>query len=75
MIYPNINPQEAIDYWQDITKIPKENFRYNIAVSRASQGKRPKHLLPYGTLQIRINGRREFFKIKGLIDGIIKATR
>ncbi|MDP3800457.1 MAG: hypothetical protein Q8Q90_03490 [bacterium] len=72
-IYPNINPQAAIGYWQSITKIPKEHFRYQVALSRASQGKRPKHLLPYGTLQIRVVSRQEFFKIRGLIDGIIKS--
>ena len=74
MIYPNLNPKESIDYWQNITKIPKENFRYQVALSRASQGKRPKHLLPYGTIQLRISKRQEFFKIKGLIDGIVKST-
>ncbi|TSC91286.1 MAG: Resolvase helix-turn-helix protein [Parcubacteria group bacterium Gr01-1014_2] len=73
MIYPNLNPKKSVDYWQSITKIPKENFRYQVALSRASQRKRPKHLLPYGTLQLRVSRRQEFFKIKGLIDGIIKS--
>lgn len=72
MIYPGMVGERAIGYWQGVTKIPKENFRYQVALSRASQEKRPKHLLPYGTLQLRINKRQEFFKIKGLIDGIIK---
>lgn len=73
MIYPNLNPHESIEYWQGITKIPLKNFRYQVALSRASRGKRPKHLLPYGTLQLRVVKRQEFFKIKGLIDGIIKS--
>lgn len=75
MIYPNIVATEAINYWQHITQIPKEYFRCQVAVSRASQGKRPKHLLPFGTLQIRVTRRQEFFKIKGLIDGIIRALK
>ena len=74
MIYPNINPLEALQYWQNITKVPAENFRTQMTVSRASQGKRPWNLLPYGTLQLRVNKRQNFFKIKGLIDGIIKGT-
>ena len=74
MIYPSINPSEALKYWQNITKIPIENFRTQMTVSRASQGKRPWNLLPYGTLQLRVNKRQNFFKIKGLIDGIIKTT-
>lgn len=73
MIYPSINPQKAIQYWQGITQIPTENFRTQMAVSRASQGKRPWNLLPYGTLQLRISKRQEFFKIRGLIDGVIKS--
>ena len=74
MIYPNINPQKAVQYWQSITQIPVENFRTQLTVSRASQGKRPWNLLPYGTLQLRVSQRQEFFKIRGLMDGIIKAT-
>ena len=74
MIYPGIIPEEAMDYWQSLTKIPKENFRYQVALSRASQRKRPKNLLPYGTLQLRVSQRQEFFKIRGLMDGIIKAA-
>lgn len=74
MIYPNMKAETAINYWQAITKIPRENFRCQEALSKASQQKRPKHLLPYGTLQLRINRRQEFFKIRGLIDGIVKAV-
>ena len=73
MIYPNIDPQKAVQYWQNITQIPIENFRTQLTVSRASQGKRPWNLLPYGTLQLRVSQRQEFFKIRGLIDGIIKS--
>lgn len=75
MIYPNTNPQKAIRYWHSITQIPVENFRTQITVSRASQGKRPWNLLPYGTLQLRVSKRQEFFKIRGLIDGIVKAAK
>ncbi|MDO8496840.1 MAG: hypothetical protein Q7S43_05330 [bacterium] len=74
MIYSGINSLAAIDYWHNVTRIPKENISYFVALSRASKGIRPKNLLPYGTLQIRINRRQEFFKIRGLMDGIIKAA-
>ena len=72
MIYPNLDPEQAVNYWQKITGIPKDRVHYYKALSRASQGKRPKNLLPYGTLQIRVNDRLNFFKTMGLIDGIIK---
>lgn len=73
MIYPNFSSQKSINYWQTLTGIPIERFRAYKAISRASKGIRPKNLLPYGTLQIRVNRRQEFFKIRGLIDGIIKS--
>ena len=73
MIYPNLSPIKSVKYWQNLTKIPKDRIRYQVALSRASQSKRPKHLLPHGTFQIRVSQRQDFFKIRGLIDGIIKA--
>lgn len=71
MIYPSLNPSASMNYWHRITKIPKERIRYQVALSRANQNKRPKNLLPYGTFQIRVSQRQEFFKIRGLIDGLI----
>ena len=75
MIYPNIVPSRAIKYWQNLTQIPEQNFRTQMAISRSSQNKRPWNLLPYGTLQLRVNKRQDFFKIRGLMDGIIKAIK
>ena len=72
MIYPNLSSSRSINYWQNITKIPIENFRTQMAISRSSQGKRPWNLLPYGTFQVRVSKRQEFFKVRGLMDGIIK---
>ena len=74
-LYPNLSPQKSVNYWAKITKIPINQFRYYTALSRASRQKRPKNILPYGTLHIRVRRRQEFFKIKGLIDGIIKSMQ
>jgi len=73
-IYSGMIPEEAINYWQKLTGIPRENFRCQMALSRASQGRRPNNLLPHGTLQLRVVKRQEFFKIRGLMDGIIKSA-
>ena len=73
-IYPNINKEEAVDFWSKITKIPKERFGVTEQISRASRGKRPKNSLPYGTLSLTINDYRKFFQIKGWIDGLIRQT-
>lgn len=72
-IYPKQSKEQAIQYWQQVSGIPLGNIKTYILVSRTSQGKRPKNLLPYGTFYIVISRRQGFFKIKGLIDGIIKA--
>jgi len=72
MGYPNTDSTRAILYWKKITGLSKNRFRFYSALSSRSNGVRPKNLLPYGTLQLRINKRQDFFKIKGLIDGIIK---
>ncbi|MBI3335820.1 MAG: hypothetical protein HY001_05000 [Candidatus Portnoybacteria bacterium] len=69
-----VNAEKSLAYWQSITRLPKINFYFHKAISKASGGKRPKNLLPYGTLQLRVNKRREFFQIRGLIDGIILAS-
>lgn len=71
MIYPSLDPKKSIAYWRSISGIPKERFRCYSTISRASNGKRPRNLLPYGTLQIRVHKRHHFFKIRGLIDGIV----
>src|SRR3989344_1061208 len=74
-IYPGMSYDKSVQYWSKITGVPSDIIPAYTALSRASQGKRPKNLLPYGTLQIRVNRRQEFFKIRGLMDGIIKAAK
>ncbi|TSC74046.1 MAG: Resolvase helix-turn-helix protein [Parcubacteria group bacterium Gr01-1014_33] len=71
-IYPQQSLADACTYWRGITGIPEERIKAYVAVSPASRGKRPKNLLPHGTAYLRINSRQEFFKVRGLIDGIIK---
>jgi transcriptional regulator with XRE-family HTH domain len=71
-IHPNINAKRAINFWSKITKIPKEKFGISTQISRASQRKRPKNSLPYGTLKLSVHSRQKFYQIKGWIEGIIK---
>lgn len=73
-IHNNIDSQSVIQFWSDVCNIPKERFRTTRQTSRASKGKRPHNSLPYGTLKLNVNGRQNFFKIKGWIDGLIKRT-
>lgn len=71
-IQPNLSRNNAYNYWRNITGIPKENLRIYEVISRTSQRRRPGNLLPYGTVHIRVRSRKEYFKMKGVIDGIIK---
>lgn len=73
LIQPNLSSIQAFNYWHSITKIPKERLLVYKTISKSSNGKRPKNLLPYGTFQLKVRRRQEFFKIKGMIDGITKA--
>lgn len=69
-IHPNIKEKTAIEFWSNVTAIDKSKFKITRQVSRASQGKMPKNSLPYGTLDITVSGRRDFYKIKGWINGL-----
>jgi len=74
-IYPSIEEKKAINFWSKVTKLPKSRFRTTNQISRASKGKRPYNSLPYGTLDLRVNSRQEFFWIRGWIDGLIKQIK
>lgn len=73
-IYPGIIKEEAIRFWSKVMCIPENKFSASFMISKASQGKRPKNLLPNGTLDLRVFSRKKFFEIMGLIDGLIKQS-
>jgi len=73
-IYQSISADEAKEFWSKITNLPKSRFYIVTQVSRASQNKRPFNILPYGTVAIKINSRQQFYKVKGMIKGIILKT-
>lgn len=70
-IYSSINPNQAKKFWSGVTKLPIDRFYIVNQVSRASQGKRAFNQLPYGTVVIKVNNRKLFFKVKGMIKGVI----
>jgi len=73
-IHPNISKKSAINFWAKVTRIPQKRFRITRQISRASQRKRPRNSLPYGTLKLDVSGHQNFFKIKGFIEGLIRQT-
>jgi hypothetical protein len=71
MTHKNINVNKAVKFWSNLTKIPKNQFIKSCsAVSKASKGKRNPNSLTYGTVHIRINDVKLFFRIIGWIDGL-----
>ncbi len=61
---------EAINFWHKLTGVPKENFiRTCVSISRASLQKRNKKL-QYGTIHLRVNNVKHFFRLIGWIDGL-----
>lgn len=70
-IYPSLVSSQCKNFWSEITKLPENRFYIVTQVSRASQNKRPFNILPYGTIAIKVNSRIQFYKVKGMIQGII----
>jgi hypothetical protein len=71
MTHKNINIDKAVKFWSNLTRIPENQFIKSCsAVSKASKGKRNPNSLTYGTVHIRINDVKLFFRIIGWIDGL-----
>ena len=69
-LYPDTNINQAKKYWSKITSLPENKFYIITQVSLSSQGKRPYNKLPHGTAVIRAGGRKHFYLMKGMIEGI-----
>ncbi len=69
-LYPDTSKSAARKFWSVTTKLPPERFYVSTFVSRASKGRRRKHALPYGTLAIRVNDRKTFFRVKGMVHAL-----
>ena len=71
-LYSTIERSKARRYWSKVAGLPEERFYIVEQISRASLRKKAYNTLPYGTVVIKVNSRLEFFKIKGMIDGLIQ---
>lgn len=69
-IYPDSDVEQARKFWSKITAIPEEKFYIITQVSLSSKSKRPFNKLPHGTAVIRVCGRKYFYLMKGMIEGI-----
>ncbi len=70
-IYEHQNEGHLLEFWSRTTRISPNNFeKFYYGVSKSSQGKRPYNILPYGTIQIRVNNTNLYHKIMGWIEGL-----
>lgn len=70
-IHQNIEENKARIFWSKVTNLPKKRFYIYRPVNKSSKFIRPKHFLPYGTLNVRVYKRQLFYKIRGYIRGIV----
>jgi hypothetical protein len=70
MLHNPVDSKSAINFWHDLTKIPKKNFiKTCTSLSRASLQKRG-NKLKYGTIHLRVNDVSRFFRLIGWLDGL-----
>ncbi|PJA88007.1 MAG: hypothetical protein CO140_01200 [Candidatus Moranbacteria bacterium CG_4_9_14_3_um_filter_40_7] len=71
MLHSNNNISKSIDYWSELTKIKKGNFiKTFVFPKKISHKKKKIENLTHGTVHIRINDVKLFFRIIGWIDGL-----
>lgn len=70
-IYEHLSEKELLEFWSKTTNISKEKFgKFYYGVSKSSLRKRPFNILPFGTIQIRVNDTKLFHTIIGWIEGL-----
>ncbi len=76
-IYPDINKEEAINYWADVIEISPKQFNKTYVDRRKDKKKKKKRKLDYGTCHLRTkacNNENLGVKLHRKIMGWIKAT-
>lgn len=73
-LYNGCTDAEGRRYWSKVTKLPEDRFWIIRQVSKASKGKRDPRLLPFGTVVVRVNDRKLFHKVLGMIKGLASET-
>ena len=73
-LHNNVNKNKALKFWSHVTRLPTTRFVLVHQISRASKQKRPIRILPHGTLDIRVNNRKIFMRMKGWINGLARQS-
>ncbi len=70
MIHDKNNTENAENFWHKITGIPKENFIKTFSKISISSLNKQKRKLENGTIHIRINNVKSFFRLIGWINEV-----
>ena len=70
-LHPNVDELEARKFWSQVTKIPSSSFYVVNVKNIASRGKREPKKLPHGMVVIKVNRRRFFYLMKGMIESLV----
>lgn len=69
--HPNITPRNAVNYWSEISGVPKYQFQKTYTrLTPSSKQKRARNTLPYGTLRLSVYDYKITNTVKGWIQGI-----
>lgn len=70
-VYEHHNEAYLLSFWSQMTNIPLDRLKtFKNGISISSQRLRPYNILPYGTIQIRVNSTQLYHKIMGWIEGL-----
>lgn len=71
-IYQHHNAGSLLKFWSQQTNIDTSRFaKFYYGVSKSTLHKRPYNILPYGTIQIRVNSTELYHRIMGWIEGLM----
>ncbi|MCU0653632.1 MAG: hypothetical protein MUD10_05240 [Candidatus Pacebacteria bacterium] len=70
-IYPDLNGNELVRYWSEVSSIPEGQFQKNILL-KAKNGKFKAN--PFGTFKIRYTCKKDFLKLQSMIEKVWKTT-
>ncbi len=72
MGHENGDIEKYINFWQNLTGVPRNNFFKPFLRTSKSSKKKTKSKLEYGTIHLRINRVESFFKLYGWMEALKK---
>lgn len=77
-LYPDNDEEGCLQYWQEVTGLPRKNFRRSTIDTRKDKQKAKIRILPHGTAHVTVvsngdpeKGRRLFRKVTGWMAGAL----